>query len=75
MLGNSWQAVSQVVSEETLPLIRRASGLKDSEVKGIIRRERNKAGRYRIERSMKTRRSELVAMSWEQKTVANRKGQ
>ena len=74
MLGNSWQAVSQVVSEETLPLIRRASCLKDSEVRAIIRRERNKGERYSIARSRETGRSELVAISWEERAMGDRKG-
>lgn len=74
MMGNSWQVVAQVVSEEKLPLIQRASGLKDSEVKAIIRRERNTAGRYMIARSRKTRRSELVVMSWGRKAMADGKG-
>ncbi|KAM7198271.1 hypothetical protein V8F33_005062 [Rhypophila sp. PSN 637] len=75
MMGNSWQVVSQVVSEETLPLMRRASGLKDLEVQRIIRQEKDKSDtRYIIAKSRKTRRSELVAMSWKQKTVEDRKG-
>ena len=74
MMGNSWQVVAQVVSEETLPLIRRASGLKDSEVKGIIRRERNKGDRYVIGRSGRTRRRELMGVSWGRKGVVVGKG-
>ncbi|KAK3347279.1 hypothetical protein B0T25DRAFT_298285 [Lasiosphaeria hispida] len=62
MLGNSWQAVSQVVSEATLPLLQRASNLKDADVKAIIREEMGEAGRYGIARLRKTDRRELVAM-------------
>ncbi len=65
MLGNSWQAVVQIVSDATLPLLQRASDLNDSEVRGIIREEMGEAGRYRIARLRKTDRGsrrELVAV-------------
>lgn len=39
LLGNYWQAVAQVVSSDTEPLLRRADGLRDSEVEALIARE------------------------------------
>ena len=66
MLGNSWQAVSQVVSDATLPLLQRAGYMKDSEVTGIIRKQMGEAGRYGIARLRKPDREsrrELVAIS------------
>lgn len=66
MLGNSWQAVSQVVSDATLPLLQRADDLKDSEVADVIRREMREAGRYGIVRLRKPDRGdrrELVMIS------------
>ena len=67
MLGNSWQAASQVVSDATLPLLQRATSLKDSEVKTIIRREISQAeakegSKYGIVRLRKTGRRELAAI-------------
>jgi hypothetical protein len=53
MLGNSWQAVAQMVSEAAMPLLLRADDLKDAEVAGIIRGEMGGAGRYGIARSRK----------------------
>jgi len=66
MLGNSWQAVAQVVSEETLPLLLRADDLKDSEVRVIIQGEMGGVGRCGVMRSRKPggeRRRVLVVSS------------
>lgn len=39
LLGNYWQAVAQVVSNDTEPLLRRADGLRDTEVEALIARD------------------------------------
>ncbi|KAK0708644.1 hypothetical protein B0H67DRAFT_557075 [Lasiosphaeris hirsuta] len=41
-----WQAVSQVVSDATLPLLQRASNLNDADVKAIIREEMGEGGSF-----------------------------
>lgn len=65
MLGNSWQAVSQVASAVTLPVLQRATNLKDSRVAAIIREEIGNKGRYGISRRRRPDggdRRELVAI-------------
>lgn len=36
-LGNMWQALSQVVTDDTLPVLKRASGLRDKDVLKVVR--------------------------------------
>jgi len=59
MLGNIWQAVAQVSSEATAPLLLQATNLKDCEVKKLIRRNVESRQKYRIVRSWTTGRREL----------------
>ncbi|KAK3349668.1 hypothetical protein B0T25DRAFT_504928 [Lasiosphaeria hispida] len=60
-LGNSWMAVAQVVSEATLPVLWRVSGMGDREVKEVIREEGLGGRKYGVARLRKTGRRELVA--------------
>jgi len=63
MLGNSWQAVAQVISEATAPLLNRASELKDEQVKKVIHQDGTwMRKRYGISRDGKTGRTELGPM-------------
>ncbi|KAK0707763.1 hypothetical protein B0H67DRAFT_556394 [Lasiosphaeris hirsuta] len=61
MLGNSWLAVAQVVSEATLPVLWRVDGKGDREVKGVIEEEGLGGRKYGVVRLRKTGRRELVA--------------
>ncbi|KAM7189734.1 hypothetical protein V8F33_009873 [Rhypophila sp. PSN 637] len=63
MLGNSWLAVSQVVSEATSSLIERSGNLNDSQVEKMIRQEMAGEGtghKFGIVRNRKTGRVEVA---------------
>lgn len=62
MLGNSWQAVAQVVSDKTLPLLKKATNTKDTEVEELIQRGQGTRQKYSIIKSKTTGRLELVAV-------------
>jgi hypothetical protein len=57
MLGNSWQAVAQVMSEETMPVLWQGTELQDGEVKR--RMEERGTARYKIGKSWHSGRREL----------------
>ncbi|MBE3041843.1 hypothetical protein IMZ48_04530 [Candidatus Bathyarchaeota archaeon] len=45
LVGNHWQAVSQVVSDQTLPILEQADGSEDREVKGRAKKQTVDLGR------------------------------
>ena len=59
MLGNAWQAVAQVVSEKTLPILHRADGMTDREVLRWIKERPYHTETVGIVRSRLNGRSEL----------------
>jgi len=59
MLGNAWQAVAQVVSEKTLPILHRADGMTDKEVVQWINERPYRSETIGIVRSRLNGRSEL----------------
>ena len=38
MLGNAWQAIAQMVTDETMPLLEQADGMEDKEVADVLRK-------------------------------------
>ncbi|KAK8108837.1 hypothetical protein PG984_014638 [Apiospora sp. TS-2023a] len=36
MIGNAWQSVAQVISDDTLPILEQAGDLRDKEVKKVL---------------------------------------
>ena len=62
-LGQSWAAVSQVVSDATVPVLWRADSMRDGEVEDVLREETSGGGRgFGIVRLRNTGRRELVAL-------------
>ena len=60
-LGNSWQAVAQVVSEATAPLLEGADGMRDEEGDKAIRQNGVRArGKFRVVKCDETGRRELM---------------
>ena len=63
-LGNSWQAVAQVVSEATAPLLEGADGMRDErdeEVDKAIRQDGVRAkGKFRVVKCDETGKRELM---------------
>jgi hypothetical protein len=62
MLGNGWQAVAQVASNATLPLMWQATGVADRDVKERIRDAGGGGRRYMIAQSWASGRRELVGV-------------
>ncbi|KAK8045451.1 hypothetical protein PG993_005475 [Apiospora rasikravindrae] len=44
LVGNYWQAVAQVVSDDTAPLLSKAHGMRDKEVKTLMKEYANTEG-------------------------------
>jgi len=63
VLGQSWAAVSQVVSDATAPVLWQADSMRDDKVEVILREETGIRGReFGIVQLRKTGRRELVAL-------------
>ncbi|KAI1245426.1 hypothetical protein MGN70_012316 [Eutypa lata] len=59
MLGNFWQGVSQVVTEETLPILKQADRMKDKEVAGEANSEKWHMGEIKVLRRREDGRVDL----------------
>ena len=62
MLGNSWQAVAQITSDETMPLLVQATDMKDREVMALIHRGPAAGKKYKLAKHWTTGREELSAI-------------
>jgi hypothetical protein len=62
LLGNSWQAVSQVVSTDTAAVLHNGATATDREVRGTMKQNGSSAGRIRIAKSLTDGRTEATAI-------------
>ncbi|KAI1877333.1 hypothetical protein JX265_003341 [Neoarthrinium moseri] len=60
MQGNFWQVVSQIVCEETWPILEQSSDLQDKEVVHLLQQQGDGATQVSVTRSINTGRPEVV---------------
>lgn len=74
LLGNAWQAVSQVMSTDTAEAVHRATNETDGELRGSLRRHGKAGGAIKITKSVTSGRTEATAVRHRSGAVYNAPG-